>query len=366
MGDPLAGAGDCSRRHQEGGCCDTKRWSDVRGEASRDPHAESRAADGRKAPSRSRVTFRTLAHEWQATCCRCTSTRRRRIIGTSWRSTCCRDSASRPLCGRHDAGDSGVRGASDARQDMRRRRSITSTTCLSAVLRTAVKWGHLQDNPARGVDLPTLKTVRPKWALTIAQAAALLDARCRRWRGRWSGLALLTGLRRGELFALRWKDIDEPIGSLPVQRGRLRGRVRHAEDGGRCATHSVVGRRAGVAHGLAEHASKRTSRMRWCSRRGRASRSRPNNVLRRWVFPACEASGFRRATWLTFRRTYSSWAHDKGVPGKVVAQLMGHAKVDTTLNVYTQVIDGALRAAVDRVGSRIVHNCSRIRKRARS
>jgi hypothetical protein len=47
------------------------------------------------------------------------------------------------------------------------------------------------------------------------------------------------------------------------------------------------------------------------------------------------------------------------VPGKVVAQLMGHAKVDTTLNVYTQVIDGALRTAVDKVGSElftIVHN----------
>jgi integrase len=28
-------------------------------------------------------------------------------------------------------------------------------------------------------------------------------------------------------------------------------------------------------------------------------------------------------------------------PGKVVAQLMGHANVDTTLNVYTQVLDGS-------------------------
>jgi hypothetical protein len=47
------------------------------------------------------------------------------------------------------------------------------------------------------------------------------------------------------------------------------------------------------------------------------------------------------------------------VPGKVVAQLMGHTKVDTTLNVYTQVIDGALRTAVDKLGSElftIVHN----------
>src|SRR5437773_1282306 len=40
-------------------------------------------------------------------------------------------------------------------------------------------------------------------------------------------------------------------------------------------------------------------------------------------------------------------------PGKVVAQLMGHAKVDTTLNVYTQMIDGALRTAVDKVGSEL-------------
>lgn len=76
----------------------------------------------------------------------------------------------------------------------------------------------------------------------------------------------------------------------------------------------------------------------------------PNNVLRRTIFPACEALDLRRATWLTFRRTYSSWSHEKGVPGKVIAQLMGHAHVDTTLNVYTQVIDGAPRTAVDKVG----------------
>ena len=39
------------------------------------------------------------------------------------------------------------------------------------------------------------------------------------------------------------------------------------------------------------------------------------------------------------RRTYSSWAHDKGLPAKVVAQIMGHTKVDTTMNVHTQVLE---------------------------
>ena len=84
----------------------------------------------------------------------------------------------------------------------------------------------------------------------------------------------------------------------------------------------------------------------------------PNNVVRRSIVPACKTLGLQRVTWLTLRRTYSSWAHEKGVPGKVIAQLMGHAKVDTTLNVYTQVIDGSLRRAADTVGSGIVHYCA--------
>lgn len=37
----------------------------------------------------------------------------------------------------------------------------------------------------------------------------------------------------------------------------------------------------------------------------------------------------------------------------VVAQLMGHANVDTTLNAYTQVLDGSLRSAVETVGNEL-------------
>ena len=78
----------------------------------------------------------------------------------------------------------------------------------------------------------------------------------------------------------------------------------------------------------------------------------PNNV-RRSIFSVCDELGLPHATWLTFRRTYSSWSHDKGVPRKVVAQLMGHAYVDTTLNVYTQVLDGSVRAAVEKIGDEL-------------
>lgn len=79
----------------------------------------------------------------------------------------------------------------------------------------------------------------------------------------------------------------------------------------------------------------------------------PNNVLKH-IVAAAKTLGLRNVSWLTFRRTYSSWAHEKGVPGKVVATLMGHAKVDTTLNVYTQVLDDSLRGAAEKVGSELI------------
>ena len=93
--------------------------------------------------------------------------------------------------------------------------------------------------------------------------------------------------------------------------------------------------------------------MTWSSRSSPANASRRRTCCGQWVLPACSTLGLPNATWLTFRRTYSSWAQANGVPGKVLADLMGHAKVDTSLNVYAQVIDGAKRAAAEKVSGEL-------------
>jgi integrase len=88
-------------------------------------------------------------------------------------------------------------------------------------------------------------------------------------------------------------------------------------------------------------------------------------MLRSAIFPACQRLGLARATWLTLRRTYASWAHDKGIAGRSIATLIGHAKVDTTLNVYAQVLDDSVRDAARRVGNgliTIVHNAGRTKR----
>jgi integrase len=166
------------------------------------------------------------------------------------------------------------------------------------------------------------------------------------------GLGLVTGLRRGELFALRWKDLGEN-GTLTVREAVYEGRFDTPK----------------TAAGLRRIPLAPPARALVVAWRARSERTEPddlvfstwsgkpispNNVLRSAVFPACEKLGLARTTWLTFRRTYASWAHDLGMPGKVIAQLMGHAKVDTTLNVYAQVLDDSVRDAAERVGSKLI------------
>jgi integrase len=214
-----------------------------------------------------------------------------------------------------------------------------------------MKWGHLRENPARGVDLPKLKYVRPKWALTTSQAASLLGALPMLPRT-MVGLAILSGLRRGELFALRWRDIDEQARLHTVREAVYDGvfSTPKTEAGTRRIPLSDTALTL-IAEWKAHVEDVKPDALMFSTSAG--TPILPNNVVRRSIFPACKRLGLPRAKWLTFRRTYSSWSHDRGVPGKVVAQLMGHANVDTTLNVYTQVLDGSLREAVDKVGGEL-------------
>jgi len=312
--------------------------------------AQKVASGTSKVPTRSRVAFRTIVNEWKTT-----------VLPMYKHST---QKNHRHVAKKHLVPRFGDQPISDiTRQEVQA--YIAHLTqigyapktidhihdVLSAVLRTAVKWGHLQDNPARDVDMPTLKTVRPKWALTTHQAALLLEALPPLGRT-MVGLAMLSGVRRGELFALRWRDLDEHDRTLAVREAVYEGRFDTPK------TQAGV-RQIPLSDAALQLAADWRARIKEIDpdalvfSTGSGKPISPNNVLRRQVFPACDALGLKRVTWLTLRRTYSSWAHEKGVPGKVVAQLMGHAKVDTTLNVYTQVIDGALRTAADKVGSEL-------------
>src|SRR6266852_5848856 len=184
------------------------------GEILRRKVAESGSRDG---PTRSRVTFRTLAQQWEVD-----------VLPTKYKHSTQKN--HQHIMEKHLIPRFGELALCDVTTPAIQTyvthlikagyapKSIDHIhDVLSAILRSAVKWGHLHANPARGVEMPRLKTIRPKWALTVDQATALSAQLPWLLPRTLVGLALLTWLRRGELFALRWWDIDEPNRSLQVR-----------------------------------------------------------------------------------------------------------------------------------------------------
>src|SRR5262249_56533605 len=87
---------------------------------------------------------------------------------------------------------------------------------LHRALGQAKVWGVIRDNPAE-LAKPPREPDRETEMLQPDRAAELLE----RLRGRpfymLASLALATGLRRNEMLALRWQDIDLDAGRLPVE-----------------------------------------------------------------------------------------------------------------------------------------------------
>ncbi len=94
-------------------------------------------------------------------------------------------------------------------------------TLLKTILEDARRLRHLSENPAEHVKPVASRHVDEVRFLEPAEIARLLDAAEEPWRTLYL-LAVHTGLRRGELCALRWRDVDLEARRLFVRRQRQR------------------------------------------------------------------------------------------------------------------------------------------------
>ena len=86
---------------------------------------------------------------------------------------------------------------------------------LSKVMGTAVNWEYISNNPVRGVKMPERTLKRPQRFLSAEEVQRLIASSKEPTR-RIIILATTTGLRIGEILALRWGRIDLLRGTLLV------------------------------------------------------------------------------------------------------------------------------------------------------
>jgi integrase len=222
---------------------------------------------------------------------------------------------------------------------------------LSSILETAVEYGYLQANPARGVKFPQ-KTLTQKPAIIAGADFARLLAQLGEPHRTMVSLIAMTGLRIGELLAVRWSAVDVEAGTLAVRESLYEGKFGLPKTQ-RAMRTIPLGPRA--TKELTDHRARslltEPSDLVFGNRTGGPLRE--SKLLQKVLQPAAQAAGLGRVTWHQFRHIHSSLLNDLGVPVKIAQEQLGHASVTTTLNVYTHVVDASHRRAIEAVEERL-------------
>ena len=157
-------------------------------------------------------------------------------------------------------------------------------------------------------------------------------------------ISVLTGLRRGELFALRWGAIDFERKLIVVRESvyegqfgtpKTRRRVRKITMGEALQTILLAQREMNAS----------ASDLVFASQKGTALR--PENILKRIIHPACEKLGLQKVGWHDLRHTSATLLHEHE-PLRVAQAILGHSDLQTTLGC-THLLPGWQREAMKRL-----------------
>jgi integrase len=229
---------------------------------------------------------------------------------------------------------------------------------LRRAMRDAVLDRLLEVNPVVGTKHP--KTVKPKHTTwTGAQLHAFVEGldESERWAPLWI-LAASTGLRRGELLALRWSEVDLDAGVLAVERsvtqvGHERVYVtpknherRDVNLDGRTVAVLRAWRREQAAERLAwGPAYMDQAGLVFTWENGRPVL--PDYATKAFGALTAAAAGVPRLVLHELRHTHATILLRDGVPVHVVARRLGHKDPSVTLNVYADAIPDDDGRAVD-------------------
>jgi integrase len=205
---------------------------------------------------------------------------------------------------------------------------------LRKLMAVAVDWGRLKHVPA----LKWLLRAPPPMFdfLTFEEAERLVAGSSPGWRA-MIVVALKTGLRHGELLALRWEDIDLVAGRLMVRRSLSGKRI----DTPKNHKSREVALSDEAIRALKAHRHLR-GELAFCDEKGQLL----TRYACKWpLWQACKRAGIRLVGWHTLRHTFASHLVMRGAPLKAVQELLGHADITMTMR-YAHLSPDARRDAV--------------------
>ncbi len=238
---------------------------------------------------------------------------------------------------------------------------------LHNALSTAVKWGLISKNVCDLASPPRKERYEIK-PLTVEQAQTLLaTVRGHKWEALFT-LALATGMRRGELIALKWQDINLKTGTLQVVRVLTRVPTNmpkrehvyvEAEPKTQKSRRSVLiapfALEALKQHRVRQLEAKLKAGPFWqehdyvfCTLHG--THLNPNHVVEEFKL-LLKKAGLPDIRFHDLRHSAATLLLSLGVHPKIVQELLGHTQISMTMDVYSHVLPSMQQDAISRLNT---------------
>jgi integrase len=219
---------------------------------------------------------------------------------------------------------------------------------LKSALARAVEQQALVRNPAALARLPKVER-EPITALTVEQSKTLLEA-IRHTTTYWPTLiAVATGMRRGEILALRWKNVDldqglvRVVASLEQTKSGLRFKSTKTEKARavtlpRFAVEELRRWKREQAERLLRLGIRQSGMALVCCREDGAPKQ-PESLTHEFTYLVgrIRAQDFPRIRFHDLRHSHATQLLASGVHPKIVQERLGHSTITTTMDLYSHV-----------------------------
>jgi integrase len=226
----------------------------------------------------------------------------------------------------------------------------------------AQRWELISQNPIKlvRVENATKRLTRP-CILTVEQFLLVLPE----LREPYHTMVLVAGclgLREGEIVGLQWDDFDFDGLTVLVQRSVVHGRV---DDVKTEYSRDVVPLDPALAGVLIAYRDRcHPTSEGWLFANPATDRPyHQEEIQKKHIRKAATAAGITDVVgWKTFQHSYRSWLDDVKAPVGVQRELMRHASIQTTMNVYGRAISDGKRQANKNVVQMVLKPASKSEK----